>query len=95
MCNDGLWETGEECDNGGTNTDGCTDSCTIDTGDDWRCDSSIVIDNSESSECYLCGDGLWAITEDCDDGDADDTDGCLSDCTIDPLWTCHSGDGLS
>jgi cysteine-rich repeat protein len=36
----------------------------------------------------FCGDGVVAPPEECDDGDADDRDSCLSDCTVS---TCADG----
>ena len=47
--------------------------------------------------CYKCKNGIREPElnmgdEECDDGnDAHDT-GCLSDCTIDPLWECTEDD---
>src|SRR5690606_3803407 len=38
------------------------------------------------------GDGLVEATEQCDDGNDDDGDGCSSDCTLEPGWLCpHPG----
>lgn len=53
--------------------------------------------------CITCGDGSVHKTEQCDDGDADDSDGCSSQCLVETGWTCSGipstctaicGDGL-
>jgi hypothetical protein len=55
---------------------------------------STVIDNeplvtiSVTVECPVCGNGNQESGEDCDDGNEDDTDGCLSDCTLNPCLSC-------
>jgi len=35
-----------------------------------------------------CGDGSVAVSEDCDDGDTNDGDGCSHRCTIEQCYTC-------
>ena len=38
-----------------------------------------------------CGDGKFvSSTEECDDGNDDDGDGCSSTCTIEPGWSCST-----
>jgi cysteine-rich repeat protein len=36
----------------------------------------------------VCGDGFIVGAEACDDGDADDGDGCSSSCTVESGWHC-------
>ncbi|NIT97390.1 MAG: hypothetical protein GWM91_19075, partial [Actinobacteria bacterium] len=43
-----------------------------------------------TDEGCTCGDGIVAGDEECDDGNADDTDACRNDCTNN---TCNDGDG--
>lgn len=39
-------------------------------------------------ELRVCGDGIVDSTEECDDGNLEDGDGCSSVCTIETGWTC-------
>jgi cysteine-rich repeat protein len=47
-------------------------------------------DNIEPSDPTdpLCGDGVVAASEACDDGDTADGDGCSATCTVSPGYTC-------
>lgn len=36
----------------------------------------------------LCGDGLIAGSERCDDGNLDEGDGCSENCTLEPGFAC-------
>jgi len=49
----------------------------------------------ESGCIGRCGDGdVWVEDgEECDDGNIDDEDGCLSTCLRSPGWTCYSSPG--
>ena len=38
----------------------------------------------------VCGDGLQAGEEGCDDGNGVDGDGCSSTCQVEEGWTCTS-----
>lgn len=38
----------------------------------------------------VCGDGLLAGSEGCDDGNTEDGDGCSAFCTLEPLGVCDS-----
>jgi len=38
-----------------------------------------------------CGDGTQDATEDCDDGNLQDGDGCSSECLVEPTPTCGDG----
>jgi cysteine-rich repeat protein len=41
----------------------------------------------------VCGDGIAATAETCDDGNQTAGDGCASDCTIESGWTCPAAGG--
>jgi cysteine-rich repeat protein len=81
-CEDGLFCTVSDtchngvCRNGPANT--CTDGalCTTDVCDEGarQCVHNVV------SPC--CGNGLQEAGEECDDGNADNTDGCLATCKL-------------
>jgi cysteine-rich repeat protein len=62
-----------ECDDGGTTAnDGCSATCTVESG--WTC-------SGQPSACAtICGDGLVRGTEPCDDGNASNQDDCLTNC---------------
>jgi len=61
----------EACDDGDLDAlDGCSDTCTEETG--WDC-------INEPSVCTpICPDGLLKGSETCDDNNSDTTDGCSS-----------------
>jgi len=88
-CNDGSWETGEQCDNAGTETDGCLNDCTIDPS--FVCHLGFeldqAIDTQVSSICFSCNDASWETGEECDNGGTD-TDGCHDDCSKESTFTC-------
>jgi cysteine-rich repeat protein len=86
----------EGCDDGNTtNGDGCSSSCTVETG--WACSGS-------PSMCApVCGDGLVTGAEQCDDSNTTAGDGCSATCTVEPGFSCMGhpstcsaicGDGL-
>ncbi len=71
----------------------------IDVGDGGECASGC------SDEVTVCGDGvLQDSSEECDDRNRDDGDGCTADCTVEPGYVCpvpgiacraaECGDGL-
>lgn len=67
--------TGPEVDGGSTSTSGGPSTSTS------NADSSSG-GSSSSGVVEGCGDGLVADGEACDDANADEADGCLSDCTV-------------
>jgi len=79
-CGDGIVQAlaGEECD--GKNLDGRTckgfgyDKGSLD------CTNKCKLDKSGCSN-YQCGDKKVEGNEECDDGNSDNTDACLNDCT--------------
>jgi len=71
LCGNGIIESGEQCDDGGSS------NAAIGGGD------SIVIDCcSDSCEHTCCGDSIVNGDEQCDDGDSDNSDACNDDCEI-------------
>ena len=96
VCGDGIVAPSEPCDDGSaTGGDGCSATCTIETG--FEC-------TGEPSACTSgCGDGIVASNELCDDGNQADGDGCSASCAIETGFTCAGapsgciaicGDGL-
>jgi cysteine-rich repeat protein len=85
-CGNGAVEAGETCDDGnGENTDACLDTCQPATCGDGFVQDGVEATNTDAcvSMCKAatCGDGLvWAGMEDCDDGNADETDTCDTAC---------------
>lgn len=77
-CGDGLVAIGAEtCDDGATvpaDGDGCDASCAIEAG--------FVCTGAPSTCATMCGDGLVAGTEECDELNAVDGDGCDTNCTF-------------
>jgi cysteine-rich repeat protein len=74
VCGDGNLEGSETCDAVGTpaNGDGCSSTCTVEAG--WTCAGAPSVCTS------LCGDLLTVGTEQCDDGNSVETDGCTTQC---------------
>ena len=75
--------TGEECDDGNTNSnDGCSAFCVVECG--FTCDGSV-----QPLVCQtVCGDGARTSNEECDDSNVDNGDGCSSTCTLESGWEC-------
>ena len=93
VCGDGMvvgWETGAgRCEDGNVaDRDGCSSACIVECG--FTCSSSV----GSASDPYFCntscGDGLLAGTEECDDENLLDGDGCSKFCTVEESWTCSS-----
>jgi cysteine-rich repeat protein/parallel beta-helix repeat protein len=84
-CGDGVADSGEECDGEDFNNHICRDFTHKPTGQQYSvgrldCRTDCTFD---FSNCRFCGDGSTAHTsEECDDGNLIDDDGCNSDCTI-------------
>jgi cysteine-rich repeat protein len=80
-----TWDKGFIC-GGSKSMSGCTEC-------EAACDEAVVV------TCYgtgWCGDGFRRHSfEHCDDGNADDGDGCNAACEVEPDYTCTGGeDGL-
>ncbi len=104
VCGNGLRERGETCDDANTASgDGCSGTesndvapCQLEAG--FWCPAP-----GQACSAVVCGDGLRAPGEQCDDGDVDAGDGCSSTCTVEDGWICTTagddclsicGDGL-
>ena len=91
ICGDGKnvpWSTLDECDDNNTiSGDGCSATCTIETG--YACTGGSM--NAMDSCLAVCGDGLRVGTEACDDGNQISFDGCSADCVIEAGFTCSGG----
>ncbi len=96
ICGDGLKRGPEACDDDDTDAlDGCSATCTIETG--FTC-------SGQPSICVgICGDALVRGAEACDDHDTDAGDGCSATCTVETGFSCPGepsacssicGDGL-
>lgn len=83
-CGNGIREGSEECDDGNTlGSDGCSSTCTIETG--WTCNLAV----SPNTCSAICGNGRKDGTEVCDDGNTVSGDGCKNDCSaIENGWNC-------
>jgi cysteine-rich repeat protein len=78
-CGNGVVDSGEECDDANLlDDDGCSSSCTIETG--WDCAGTICTE--------ICGDGLVVGIELCDDSNSTGGDGCSERCAIEAGWDC-------
>jgi cysteine-rich repeat protein len=81
FCINGVFEAGEQCDDGNTiEGDGCSSACIIEPG--WFCSGSPSVCTME------CGNGVIVTDEQCDDGNPTDGDGCSSSCAIEAGWEC-------
>ena len=89
QCGDGVnWAEGTSCDDGNKrNGDGCSSTCSIETG--FECDFTTY---ETADVCYeICGDGLDYGKYACDDGNTAEYDGCNTDCEILEGWYCYGG----
>jgi cysteine-rich repeat protein len=59
-----------------------------------ECDDAkaeLTDDLSQAPECAFqssCGNSVWEVMEECDDGNRNNTDGCDENCRIRPGWAC-------
>ena len=92
ICGDGLNFGAHACDDGNNEfDDGCSDRCELETiipapGNAWTC---VGVVNTVCTE--VCGDGRDYHHYGCDDGNADDTDGCRNNCTPNIGIKCTDG----
>ena len=86
-CGDGIRHAGEECDYA-KNTRACSFKCTIQSLDNNAYECSV--ERLDRSYCWAqaCGDGRRTSSEECDDGNLQDNDGCNSRCRIEPQYSC-------
>ncbi len=80
-CGDGFRTYPEECDDGNTaDGDGCSSECKVEIG--YQCTGGSY-KSSASDTCSVfsqCGDGIVSGTEECDDGNVINGDGCSNTC---------------
>jgi len=92
-CGDGVKASDEECDDGNdVNGDGCSSDCTIEHG--YNCTVNLTEPECALGACRsycsaICGDGIVAQKEECDDGNPYQGDGCFN-CKIESdEWICR------
>lgn len=94
-CGDGVRALpAEGCDDGNTMAgDGCSPACEPEVGFDCEHtadDTDLVADSLCDA---ICGNGLRAASEGCDDGNSITGDGCSASCELEAGWTCIVGIG--
>ena len=62
-------------------------TCTVETGWLWENGTTSSADTCEP----ICGDGLHVISEQCDDGNIVNSDGCSDVCTIETGYEWSGG----
>ncbi|MDP9001329.1 MAG: DUF4215 domain-containing protein [Myxococcota bacterium] len=88
VCGNSHIDPGENCDDGNAvGGDGCSATCMIEPG--YACPNH----NGVGGPCVkinaeVCGNGVVAGTEQCDDGNTVSGDGCSSTCMLEAGWTC-------
>ncbi|CAK71463.1 unnamed protein product (macronuclear) [Paramecium tetraurelia] len=101
VCGDGELNGYEQCDDGNIfDNDGCSNTCeyqchiaclTCDRGKCLECDRYLGYFVSNNQCASKCGDGLWEQnTEQCDDGNLLNQDGCDKNCKIEVDWYCKN-----
>ncbi len=87
VCGDGIVEGGEQCDKGALNGlilgdgSGCTLTCT----DEPVCRNGAGVNQA----CAVtCGDGVRDASEQCDDGNRSNGDGCSASCQMEAGYEC-------
>ena len=101
VCGNGLVEDGESCDDGNANSgDGCSAECNVEPGyvcyrEGMPCELKSTDPEPPNPKPnpgpIVCGDGTRQGTEECDDGNTENGDGCSSECTVENGWDCSSG----
>ena len=94
ICGDSIPAGTEVCDDGNTvNGDGCSSTCALEPG--YVCSLGLIGGNCASggagSVKTVCGDGIVAGNEECDDGNLVNGDGCTITCLIEDGFACTSG----
>jgi cysteine-rich repeat protein len=86
-CGDGIKNGSESCDDGGTTPgDGCSGTCTVETG--FNCTGVPSVCTS------ICGDGIVVGTETCDDGTSTGLGGCSSGCQVKSGYKCFGAPSI-
>ena len=86
-CGDGYVVGKESCDDSNLRSgDGCSEVCAFEC-----CFERLLRPGGSTFTTRMttrCGDGCWAGSEECDDGNSDDGDGCSSACKVERGWIC-------
>ena len=97
ICGDAILSGSEQCDDGAwtlARGDGCNSSCFKEAGFD--CNYDDITHRLLGGSCLpVCGDGLWVLREQCDDGNGRNGDGCSSECSVEDGWACGGSGGGS
>ena len=93
-CNDGFLHRSEQCEDGNIeNEDGCSSECLNETN--WACETRFNrIPNTYGCRRVICNDGIVDGEEECEDGNAENGDGC-NECYIEEGYDCATFYGLS
>lgn len=105
ICGDNLIKpsedgVNEQCDDGPQkigNGDGCSSTCTVETG--YSCNANPCTQSKATNDgvplfTTNCGDNAWAEgTEECDDGNTLENDGCTGSCEIQEGYGCQRNVG--
>lgn len=80
-CGNSVIDIGEQCDDGNSiGSDGCSNMCMIESG--WRCEGQPSKCEMIPVVTIMCGDGKKEGSEECDDGNTVNGDGCSSTCKV-------------
>eukprot|EP01029_Cantina_marsupialis_P027804 TRINITY_DN774021_c0_g1_i1.p1 TRINITY_DN774021_c0_g1~~TRINITY_DN774021_c0_g1_i1.p1 ORF type:complete len:1162 (+),score=431.12 TRINITY_DN774021_c0_g1_i1:118-3603(+) len=93
-CGDGMRQANEDCDDfNQVNGDGCNTECKLELG--YYCNP--IGGASLADECSTkCGDAILVEkTEECDDGNDFDDDGCDQYCRVEAGWSCQQIPGTN
>lgn len=85
ICNNGILEKGEECDDGNLlPDDGCNAACEIENN--FACPTP----GADCVQIVVCGNGRIEGEETCDDQNLQSNDGCSVDCQLESGWSCDT-----
>ncbi|CAD8065646.1 unnamed protein product [Paramecium sonneborni] len=101
ICGDGMVLGYEQCDDANTiEYDGCNNQCEFqchtacllcEKGICLECDPFLGFSKYLNQCSSKCGDGLWEpLSEQCDDSNNFNFDGCSKDCKIEIDWFCEN-----
>ncbi|MBN1609151.1 MAG: DUF4215 domain-containing protein [Polyangiaceae bacterium] len=97
VCGNGWPEGWEACDDGNTDDgDGCSADCQVELG--WACPAygmpchEVVCGDGQADWYAMEADGgyVYYASEECDDGNTVDGDGCTSECTAEVGYYCET-----
>jgi cysteine-rich repeat protein len=85
QCGDGTIDSGEACDGTELNSQTCQSQGFV--GGGLSCDNNCEFDTSDCLS-QVCGNGQIENTEQCDDSNTNNGDGCSSSCAIETGYSC-------